>query len=66
MNELYLEEEDHESLHKSITAYDNFDILALARKTETHLNIEFRRIASYLYRRVGKFDKSIELSKNDK
>lgn len=66
MNELYLEEEDHESLRKSITNFDSYDPLALARKTENHLNIEFRRIASYLYRKVGKFDKSIVLSKNDK
>jgi len=38
----------------------------LARITETHDLIEFRRIAAYLYRKVARFDKSIEISKKDK
>jgi len=36
LNELYLEEEDHESLRKSISSYDSFDPIVLARRTENH------------------------------
>jgi len=61
-----LEEDDYESLRKSITDYDNFEPISLARITETHDLIEFRRIAAYLYRKVGRYDKSIEISKRDK
>jgi clathrin heavy chain len=65
LNEIYLENEDFESLRQSITQYDGFDAAALAKITEAHEFLEFRRIAAYLYRRIGKYDLSMNLSKND-
>ena len=65
LNEIYLEEGDHESLLKSIKTYENFEPMILAKATENHEIVEFRRVAAYLYRRTGKYDKSIVLSKKD-
>jgi len=45
--------------------YENFDQLALAKLTQQHDMLEFRRISSFLYRRIGKYEFSIELSKVD-
>jgi clathrin heavy chain len=50
LNELYIEEEDYESLLKSVNAFDNFDSLALAKKLKGNDLLEFRRIAAHLYR----------------
>lgn len=66
LNEIYLEAEDHESLRQSVQQYENFEPLSLCKATETHELIEFRRVAAYLYRKIGKYDLSINLSKNDK
>jgi len=65
LNEIYLESEDYESLRQSITQYDSFDAAALAKATENHEFLEFRRIAAFLYRRSGRYEQSINLSKND-
>lgn len=53
LNDLYYEGEDHENLRQSIINHESFDQLALAKATEKHELLEFRRIASYLYRRHG-------------
>lgn len=66
LNEIYLESEDHESLRQSVQQYENFEPLSLCKATETHELIEFRRVAAYLYRKIGKYDLSINLSKMDK
>ena len=65
LNELYLDIEDHESLRESIEKYPNIDSYNLAKATEGHHLLEFRRIAAYLYRKNGKFEQSINLSKKD-
>jgi len=65
LNEIYYETEDYEELRKSITQYENFDQNALAKLTERHELLEFRRIAAYLYRKFGKYELSIALSKQD-
>jgi clathrin heavy chain len=65
LNEIYLESEDFEALRNSITQYENFEPFSLAKATEAHELVEFRRIAAYIYRRTGKYDLSIKLSKND-
>lgn len=65
LNELYLQNEDYESLRESITQYTAFDSYNLAKATENHELLEFRRIAAYLYRKNGKFEQSINLSKKD-
>ena len=66
VNELYIEEEDYESLHQSIDDYDNFDQIALAQKIEKHELLEFRRIAAYLYKKNKRWQQSVQLSKSDK
>ena len=66
LNELYLEDEDYESLRKSIDSFNNFNMIALASKLSTHELLEFRRISAYVYRCNKKWSQSIELSKNDR
>jgi len=66
LNELYLEDEDYESLRQSIDDFNNFNMIALATKLATHELLEFRRISAYVYRCNKKWSKSIELSKNDR
>jgi clathrin heavy chain len=66
LNELYVGSEDYGSLRTSIDEYDNFDQIALAQKCEKHDLLEFRRIASYIYRRNKRYTQSVELSKKDK
>jgi clathrin heavy chain len=65
LNEIYLENEDYESLRNSIKEYDSFESLKLASDLETHDLLECRRIAALLYRKNKKFDRSIEISKKD-
>ncbi len=50
LNELYIAEEDYETLRESIDNYNNFDQIQLAQKVEKHELLEFRRIAAYLYK----------------
>jgi len=67
LNELFIEEEDYESLRQSIESYDNFDSISLARKLENNNElVEFRRISARLYRQNKRWKKSIEISKDDK
>ncbi|GMI09887.1 hypothetical protein TrRE_jg2811, partial [Triparma retinervis] len=66
LNELYLLDEDYESLQDSIDGFDNFDQIDLAQSIESHELLEFRRIAAYLYRKNKRWDQSISLSKHDK
>ncbi|EFA76771.1 clathrin heavy chain [Heterostelium album PN500] len=66
LNELYVEEEDYESLRASIDANANFGTIALAQKLEKHELLEFRRIAAYLYKKNNRWAQSVELSKKDR
>jgi len=66
LNQLYIEEEDYEALRASIESYDDYDAIDLARKCEKHELLEFRRIAAVLYKKNGKFAKSIDLCKENK
>ena len=66
LNELYIEEEDYESLRCSIDDYKNFEQLVLAQKVEKHELLEFRRISAYLFKKNKRYSESIELSKGDK
>merc|ERR1711935_920162 len=66
LNELYVDDEDYESLRQSIDDYNNFNMIGLATKLATHELLEFRRISAYVYRCHKKWTKSIELSKNDR
>eukprot|EP01133_Synstelium_polycarpum_P006995 gene6995-8126_t len=66
LNELYVEEEDYESLRASIDANINFGTIALAQRLEKHELLEFRRIAAYLYKKNNRWAQSVELSKKDR
>lgn len=52
-------------MRESIEKYPNIDSYNLAKATENHHLLEFRRIAALLYRKNGKFEQSINLSKKD-
>lgn len=65
LNELYVEEENFDTLRVSIDTYNNFDAIALAQKLEKHELLEFRRIAAYLYKKNNRWGQSVELSKKD-
>jgi len=65
LNEIYLENEDFESLRNSIKEYDSFESLNLAGDLESHELLDGRRIAALLYRKGKKFQKSIDISKKD-
>jgi len=65
-SQLFVEDEDYESLRKSIDSFSNFNMIALASKLSSHELLEFRRISAYVYRRNKKWSQSIELSKNDR
>jgi clathrin heavy chain len=66
LNALYIEDGDYEALRHSIDSFDLFDGISLARSLERHECLEFRRIASYLYRRASRWTEAIDLSKIDK
>lgn len=66
LNQLFIEDEDFESLKVSIEAYDNFDNIVLAQQLENHPLVEFRRISAYLYKGNNRWKQSVELCKKDK
>lgn len=66
LNQLFIEDEDYESLRASIDVYDNFDNISLAQQLENHNLIEFRRISAYLYKGNNRWKQSVELCKKDK
>lgn len=49
-NDLLIEEEDHVTLRSSLETFDQYDAIKLAKRLENHELLEFRRIASLLYR----------------
>jgi clathrin heavy chain len=63
LNEIYVEEEDPESLKNSILEFSSFDQIPLAKKIENHPLLEFRRISALVYRANKKYNESIEISK---
>jgi len=66
LNDLYILEEDHKNLRQSVDDFNNFDQILLAQKCEKHELLEFRRIASYVYKINKRFLQSVSLSKADK
>ena len=63
LNEIFVEEEDPESLKNSILEFSSFDQIPLAKKIENHPLLEFRRISALVYRANKKYNESIEISK---
>lgn len=66
IHDLLIEEEDYKTLADSVQNHDNFDAVELAQRLEKHELVFFRQIASQIYRRTKRWDKSIALSKQDK
>ncbi|TFY72317.1 hypothetical protein EVG20_g697 [Dentipellis fragilis] len=65
-NDLLIEEEDYKTLRDSIDSFDNFDSIGLAKRLERSELLEFRRLAAHLYKKSGRWEESISLSKQDK
>ena len=66
IHELLIEEEDYKTLRDCVEAYDNFDAPELAQRLERHDLVFFRQIAATIWRKNKRWQKSIELSKQDK
>lgn len=66
INDLLIEEEDHKQLRDSVQNFDNYEAVALAQRLEKHDLVFFRQIAANIYRKNKRWDKSIQLSKQDK
>lgn len=66
IHDILIEEEDHKTLRDSVNAYDNFDAPDLAQRLEKHDLVFFRQIAANIWRKNKRWQKSIELSKQDK
>ncbi|KAI5295640.1 hypothetical protein KEM52_000745 [Ascosphaera acerosa] len=66
INDLLIEEEDYKTLRDSVENYDNYDPVELAQRLEKHELVFFRQIAASIYRKNKRWEKSIELSKQDK
>ncbi|KAF2857775.1 clathrin heavy chain [Piedraia hortae CBS 480.64] len=66
INDLLIEEEDYKQLRDSVENFDNYEAVALAQRLEKHDLVFFRQIAASIYRKNKRWDKSIQLSKQDK
>ncbi|KAH8891850.1 clathrin heavy chain [Thozetella sp. PMI_491] len=66
INDLLIEEEDYKTLRDSVEHYDNYDAVDLAGRLEKHDLVFFRQIAANIYRKNKRWEKSINLSKQDK
>jgi clathrin heavy chain len=66
INDLLIEEEDYKTLRDSVENFDNYDPVELAQRLEKHDLVFFRQIASNIYRKNKRWEKSIALSKQDK
>ena len=66
INDLLIEEEDYKQLRDSVENFDNYEAVALAQRLEQHDLVFFRQIAANIYRKNKRWDKSIQLSKQDK
>lgn len=66
VQDLLIEEEDYKTLRDSVSTYDNYDAPELAQRLERHDLVFFRQIAANIWRKNKRWQKSIELSKQDK
>lgn len=55
LNELYIEEEDYDSLKTSLDTHDNVDSISLAQSLEKSDLMEFRRVAAHLYKQNKRY-----------
>ncbi|KAF2671232.1 clathrin heavy chain [Microthyrium microscopicum] len=66
IHDVLIEEEDYKTLRDSVNSYDNYDAPELAQRLERHDLVFFRQIAANIWRKNKRWQKSIELSKQDK
>ncbi|CCW66995.1 unnamed protein product [Phytomonas sp. Hart1] len=66
LNNLYIEDEDFDALHRSIESYDNFDFEKLSSRLETMKQFEFRKIALLLHRKNKNYVHAIRVAKENK
>lgn len=66
LHDLWIEKEDYKVLGDSVAAYDNYDAPELAQRLERHDLVFFRQIAANIWRKNKRWQKSIELSKQDR
>eukprot|EP00178_Gracilaria_changii_P011059 TRINITY_DN3179_c0_g1_i1.p1 TRINITY_DN3179_c0_g1~~TRINITY_DN3179_c0_g1_i1.p1 ORF type:complete len:1727 (-),score=283.16 TRINITY_DN3179_c0_g1_i1:8574-13754(-) len=66
LNDVLIAEGSLDELETSIESYDNFDQFSLARRLEKNELLQLRRIAALLFRRNGKYEQAVEVSKKDK
>eukprot|EP00184_Porphyridium_aerugineum_P006141 CAMPEP_0184699800 /NCGR_PEP_ID=MMETSP0313-20130426/5924_1 /TAXON_ID=2792 /ORGANISM="Porphyridium aerugineum, Strain SAG 1380-2" /LENGTH=1782 /DNA_ID=CAMNT_0027158925 /DNA_START=278 /DNA_END=5626 /DNA_ORIENTATION=+ len=66
MNDVLIAEGDVDALRDSINNHDNFEQIALGQKLANHELIAFRRVAVDLFRKNGKSEQAIEISKKDR
>ena len=65
INAMWIEEGNHAQLRASVDAFTNFDMVGLAVKLESHECLEFRRIATHLYKKVQRWTQAVSLAKKD-
>ncbi|KAJ8904773.1 hypothetical protein NDN08_001289 [Rhodosorus marinus] len=65
LNNIYIREGDLDSLRRSAKTHKNFNIPALAHRLETHELLNYRRLAVELYKEAKKYERAIELAKED-
>jgi clathrin heavy chain len=63
--EIYMEEQNFESLDKLIQNFKNFDQIALARDVESHESVALRKLAALLYRRNNRFNEAVTIFKKE-
>jgi clathrin heavy chain len=66
LNALYIEDGEYEKLQSSVDSFGNFDVVALANAMQAHECLEFRRLATHLYKKGRQWDQAVALAKKDK
>ena len=66
LQDMWIEEEDPQSLCDAVAKHTNFDILRLGHRLENHPHVSFRRTAAILFRRTGRFRHAIDVQKKDR
>jgi clathrin heavy chain len=66
LNDLYIEEGDYERIRQSVDMYANFDLISLAKRLEGHECLEFRRVATHLFKKAQQWELAVTLAKKDK
>lgn len=66
LHDVLIAEEAVDELSEAVTAHDNFDQLALARRLQSHSLLAMRRVACTVFRRNGKYEQALAIAKADK